>query len=311
MPLYTRKRALLAKIESSYGTDPTPSGSANAILVRNLSITPQSANLADRELVRPYLGHSEQIPVDVHAVVEFECELAGSGAAGTAPAWGPLVRACGFAETINAGTSVVYDPVSASFESVTCYFHVDGVLHKLTGARGTVSLALEHGALPVLRFAMTGLYQTVADAALPSLTLTAWKKPDPVNNAYTSALSLHGFANGVMSALSIDVANQVEFRSLVGGSESVLITDRAPAGSIALEAVTVATKDWWSLAKNATTGALSVTHGASAGNKVKIDAPAVQLVNPRYEDLDGIQMLAMDLRLVPSTGNDELKITAL
>jgi hypothetical protein len=39
MPLLTRKRLIVAKIESTYGTDPTPTG-ANAILVRNLEITP-------------------------------------------------------------------------------------------------------------------------------------------------------------------------------------------------------------------------------------------------------------------------------
>ena len=34
MAKYFRKKILLAKTESVYGTDPTPSGAANAILTR-------------------------------------------------------------------------------------------------------------------------------------------------------------------------------------------------------------------------------------------------------------------------------------
>ena len=66
MPLLSRKRVILAKTEVTYGTDPTPTGAANAILVRNLSITPQNSEIVSRDLVRPYLGASEQIEAGVH-----------------------------------------------------------------------------------------------------------------------------------------------------------------------------------------------------------------------------------------------------
>lgn len=309
MSLLSRKRTILAKIETVYGTDPVPTGAANAILVRNLTITPQETETASRDLVRTYLGNSEQLPVAIHGMLEFEIEMAGAGAAGTAPAYGPLLRACAFAETINAGVSVVYAPVSATFESVTLYFNVDGVLHKMTGARGTVSLDIIAKAIPVFKFKFTGLYVAVIDAAAPTVTLTAWQKPVPVNGVNTTGLTLHAYAGGVLSQLSIDMANSVIFRSLVG-AESVLITDRKPAGNITMEATTVAAKDWWTTVKNATTGALSITQGTVAGNKVKIDAPAVQIIKPTYQDMDGVQMLQAGLILVPGTsGNDEISIT--
>lgn len=384
MPLLSRKRSILAKIESTYGTDPAPTGAANAILIRNLEITPQSTENASRDVVRPYLGNSEQIPVAIYTEVDFEIEMAGSGTAGVAPAYGPLLRACAYSETILAaavsGTAqaggastitlaaaasavdnfykyltiritggtgsgqsrviggyvgatkvatvteawttapdvastysidaqVVYAPVSASFESATLYFNVDGVLHKLTGARGNVSMELNAKALPVFKFKFTGLYSAVADAAAPTLTLTGWQKPVPVNGVNTTGLRLHGFTAGVLSALSIDMANSVVFRSLVG-AESVLITDRKPAGSITMEAVNVASKDWWTTIKNATTGVLSITQGTVAGNKVKIDAPSAQIITPAYQDLDGVQMLQCGLVLVPGTsGNDEVTIS--
>ena len=384
MSLLTRKRTILAKIETVYGTDPTPTGAANAILVRNVNITPQETEIASRDLVRPFLGNSEQLPVAIHAAVDFEVEIAGAGTAGVAPAYGPLLRACGFAELILAaavaGTAqaggastitlavaasgvdstynfftiritggtgsgqsrvisgyvgatkvatvyeawvtppditstysidaqVVYAPVSIGFESATLYFNVDGVLHKLTGARSTVAMDTNAKAIPVFKFKFMGLYSAVTDTVAPTVVFSAWIKPVPVNGVNTSGLRLHGYSTGVLSAMSIDMANSVVFRSLVG-AESVLITDRKPVGNITLEAGTVAAKDWWSDVKNATTGPLSITHGTVVGNKVIIGAPGVQLLKPVYQDLNGVQMLQMGMALVPgSSGNDELTIS--
>ena len=99
MPLLNRRRLLASKIETTYATDPVPTGAANAILVSDLELTPQDADFADRALIRPYLGRSEQLPAGIRAMVKAGVELQGSGTAGTAPGWGPLLRACGFAET--------------------------------------------------------------------------------------------------------------------------------------------------------------------------------------------------------------------
>jgi hypothetical protein len=307
--LLTNKRIIVAKIETTVGTDASPTGSANAILVSNLTITPMATDMADRALVRSYLGASEQLPAAIHAQVEFEVELAGSGTVATAPAWGPLIRACGFAETITADTSVAYAPVSDSFESLTIYANVDGVKHALLSARGTFTLDLTAKSIPTIKFTFTGLYVAVADASLPTPTYTAFQTPLVVNKTNTPTLSLHSLTTGVMNSLSLDAGNTVTFRSLVG-AESVDITDRQVSGSIALEAVSVATKDWWSLVKAATTGDLNVVHGTTAGNICTIDAPNVQLTQPQYQDQDGVQMLQMGLRAVPgSSGNDELTLT--
>jgi hypothetical protein len=306
MPLLARKKVLLAKIETTYGTDPTPTGAANAILVKNLNMTPQEADLVDRDLVRPYLGRSEQLPAGIRAMVEFEVELAASGTAGTAPGWGLLMRACGHSETVAAGVSVTYAPISAAFESATFYFNQDGVLHKLTGARGTWSLSLKVKEVPTLKFTFTGIYNTVTDTAAPAPTYTAFKTPLTVNNTNTTPFQLHSYS-GVMSELSIDMSGAIAHRTLVGGAEAVLITDREPQGSITIEATTIAQKDWFTIAKNATLGNLAVTHGITAGNKVQFTTGnTVQLTKPTYGELDGVSMLTMGLNLVPTTaGNDE------
>ncbi|MCE2910211.1 MAG: phage tail tube protein [Burkholderiaceae bacterium] len=308
MPLLSRKRVILAKIETTYGTDSVPTGAANAILVRNLTLTPQDTEFADRDLVRPYLGRSEQLPAAIRAMVEFEVELAGSGTAGTAPGWGALMRACAHSETVSAGVSVTYAPISQSFESASIYFNVDGVLHRLTGARGTMTLSLRAKEIPTIKFTLTGLYNAVTDAALPTPTYTPFQKPLVVNNINTTPFSLHSFA-AVMSELSIDQGGSLVHRTLVGGAENVLFTDRQTQGSITIEATTVAEKDWWTIARNATLGALAITHGTVAGNRVAISSSGVQLTAPNYTDLDGIHMLQMGMNFVPSgSGNNEYSI---
>ena len=151
MALLTRKRVILVEAESSYGTDPGMA-SADAVLVRDLSITPQSSDVVSRELIRPYLGASEQLLANTRVECTFAVELAGSGTVATPPRYGDVLKACGLSETVVGSTSVTYAPVSSSFSSVTIHYNIDGVRHKVTGARGTVELSAEVGQIPVLNF---------------------------------------------------------------------------------------------------------------------------------------------------------------
>lgn len=307
MPLLSRKRTILAKTEVTYGVDPTPTGAANAILVRNLNITPLNAELVSRDLVRPYLGASEQLLASSYVTVEFEVEMAGSGTAGTAPAYGPLLLACGMAATTSAGVSVTYAPVSSAFGSATIYYNVDGVLHKVTGARGNVELNIEVGQIPVFRFSFTGLYNAPTDAAAPAVTYTAFQTPLAANSDNTSAFSLYSYS-GALQSLNVNLNNAITYRTLIG-AEDVLMTDRQVSGTAVFEAPTVAEKDYWSLALGSTLGNMSITHGTTAGNRVEITSSRAKITNPTYQDANGIHMLQAPFNLVPSTaGNDEVSI---
>lgn len=307
MPLLFRKRTILAKTEVTYGVDSTPTGTANAILVRNLNITPLNAELVSRDLVRPYMGASEQLLASSYVTVEFEVEMAGSGTAGTAPAYGPLLLACGMAATTSAGVSVTYAPVSASFGSATIYYNIDGVLHKVTGARGNVEINIEVGQIPVFRFTFTGLYNAPTDTAAPAVTYTAFQTPLAANSDNTSAFSLYSYAAALQS-LNINLNNAITYRTLIG-AEDVLMTDRQVSGTAVFEAPTVAQKDYWSLALGSTLGNMAITHGTTAGNRVEIASTRAKVNNPSYQDSNGIHMLQAPFNLVPSTaGNDEISI---
>jgi hypothetical protein len=81
MALAFRKRIVLFKLEATYGVDPVPAGATNAILTRNLTVTPMETTLVPREVVRPYLGNFQNIAAAIYGKLEFEVEMAGAGAA--------------------------------------------------------------------------------------------------------------------------------------------------------------------------------------------------------------------------------------
>ena len=302
-----RKKYILAKIESTYGTDPTPAG-GDAILTKNLQINPQQGNRISRELDRSTIGNDSEIATSRFTTLSFDVELAGAGAAGTAPAYGSLLRACGFAETINAGTDVQYDPVSASFESITLYYYHDGELHKMTGARGTVSLDLSRDSIPMMSFTFTGLHNDPA-APTPITPDTAdFTTPLPVSMANTPTYTVDGFA-AKAEAFSLDFANEVVYRNVVN-AESVIISDRAPAGSISFEQEVIGTKNFWDIAKLGTLIAVDIVHGTTAGNIVQLTGNQVQLSQPALSDSDGVSVMQLNTLWTPTdSGDDEFKLT--
>lgn len=308
MPLLTRKRLILLETESTYGTDPTPTG-VDAVLVRDLNITPLQSDVVSRDLVRPYLGASEQLLANTRVECTFSVELAGSGTAGTAPRYGKALLACGMSETIVASTSVTYAPVSASFGSCTIYYNIDGVLHKVTGARGTFTINGAVGEIPTIDFTFTGIYNTPTDTALPSVTYGDQATPVVFKNGNTTGFELLSYA-GCLQSVSFDVGNTLVYRELVGCTKQVLLTDRASTGSVTLEAVTMATKNYFTAAlTDGTLGNLLFQHGQTAGNIIDFVSTRVDIGDVSYSDQDGIHMLNIPYTCVPSTsGNDEFSL---
>jgi hypothetical protein len=308
MAVRTSQRVLLAKEESTYGTDPTPTGSADAILVRSLEISPFQSDVVERELIRGYMGNYETLHASQRVEINFDVEMVGSGSAGTAPAFGPLLKACGNSETIVASTSVTYAPVSSNFDSATLYFFQDGIRQKVTGARGSFSISAEVGQIPTISFNMIGIYNEPTDVANATPTYQNQAKPVLFKNGNTTSQQLFSYAGAVQS-FSFDQSNQSVFRELVGGSKEVQITDRRPNGSIVLEAVTMATKNYFSSITGSDTGNNTFQHGQDAGNIFTFSAPQTDLSGISYSDSDGIQMLNIDYTATPTaSGNDDYSI---
>jgi hypothetical protein len=310
MSLRSLKQLLLAKVETAYNVDPIPTAALNAILVSNVKLNPLNATEVDRKVIMPYLGSLGKIIADTHVTLDFDVEFSPSGTAGTAPGWSPLMLGCAMAETIVAATSVTYSPISSGEKSLTLYLNIDGKQRVIKGARGNAKGKISPKGVAMLSFSFIGLYSPAADVVMPAgASYSAFKTPLPVNSKNTT-LSLHGFAAPV-SDFSFDAGVKNVYRSLIG-AESVVLADRAPTGSITLEDNLVATKNWEAIVENATIGALTLTHGTVAGEKVQINAPAVQLHGMQISEADNIEMLQFNLIFQPTTaGNDDFSIVCL
>ena len=308
MPLLTRKKLLLAKIEAAYGTDSTPTGSA-AILVRNLEVVPLQSDIVQRELIRPYLGNYEQLLANTRVQVTFEVELAGSGTAGTPPAYGPILRSCALSEILGAST-VTYQPESelSGFESTTLYFFIDGIRHIITGARGTFTLNGTVGAIPTIQFTMTGIFNAPTDTALAVPTYANQATPLIFKNGNTTSFSAFSYS-GALQSIDFNIANEIIYRELIGGTKEVIITDRKPGGTLQIEAVLLATKNYFTVSTGSTTGSITFQHGTATGNIATLTMAQSDLADVSYADMNGIQMLNLPYVATPTAaGNDELSL---
>jgi len=313
-----RNSAILAKVETSYGVDAVPTGAANAMLISEVSID-YVYNNVDRNLIKGYMGGDTQLIGTRYVQISFTVELAGSGAAGTAPAWGALLQACAMAETITAGSRVEYNPVSSALKSATIYYHLDGTLHKALGCMGNVQLGLNIGERPTLQFAFTGLDGGVTESSNPALTTTAWKSPLVITDINSGDIKLGGtYSAGAITGgtahasrgITFDLGNDVRQIELLGGN-AVDITNRAVTGSMQLELASAAEVAALADINSAATTSLSFEHGTTAGGKLLVFAPVMQRINPRRVDYEGRPHMSFDLRCLPSAGNDDLRIVAL
>ena len=306
MALKFRKRAIAVKIEPVYGTDAVPTFAANAMQVNNVSITPLEIDTLNRDLVGRGIGSEAQAIVGKRVKLEFDVEMAGAGAAGTAPAWAPVLRACGMAETTNAGIDVQYDPVDENEDAVSVYFNFDGILFGMVGVRGDWGYKLDAKGYPYLMFTFTGLWVAPVTSAYPVVSWAAFIKPVHVGNANTT-FSLHAYA-ATMAAVDYTHGNVVAHRDLVG-TEDVQITDRAPSGSVTIEHPALADQDFYTVVVAETQAPMQIIQGTTAGNIVQIDHPKVQLLSAEPGESDSFATLKMGLNVIPDVGNDETKIT--
>lgn len=302
-----RNKILLAKIEGTYGEDAAPTGAANAILATDVELKPMEGQDVSRELERPYLGAQPTVATDLHQVLSFKVEYAPSGTPGMAPAWGALLRACACAEVVVADTSVTYNPISDDPESATIHIWIDAIRFVLAGARGTAKLTATASGIPQIEFVFTALRIAPDAAARPAPDLSAWQRPQGFSNA-NSALSLAG-ASRVMRSFSLDLANQVEGRFLVG-REDIRITDRADKIETTIEAVPLTDWDPYAAAETGAPVPLTLTHGQAAGSIATLAVPRAQVQRPSaFAQAQDVVEWPLALIPLPDAGNDQWTLT--
>lgn len=274
MAMKFRKKTLLAKIESNYGTDPTPTGALNAILTKDLEIMPLEGETLQRALDKESLGADTGTIVGKHVKITFKVEVAGSGTAGDAPAWGPLMIACGHSETVSAGVSVTYAPIDDA-ASATFYFKHDKVLHEINGARGKVRLVTGERKYAYLEFEFIGLYvPPVASGSSLSPVTTAFQQPVPFRAANVECYLFTQLV--CLRELTMDFGQSNNFFEC-SEAETIELENREASFDIQFVEPEIGTHDFYADVSADEVGELSYVHGTTAGNIVEFVAPNAQI----------------------------------
>ena len=303
MPIKSRT-VLTAKVEGTYGTDPTPVNT-DAIEVFDLQLTFPS-RVVDRAILSNTMSKVKPLHGGKYGQLSFSCELKGSGAAGTVPDWLVLAEACGMNNTNVPSTSDTLAPLSSAITSVTIYAYRDGMIYEFNGCRGNMDIVLQAGAPGILNFTFSGIPVDVIDGAIVSPTVDT-TVPEIVKNA---TFTMGAYAAEI-SNLSMSLNTQVEMVDSVNAADGYVradIVDRQPAGSFDPEVVLVATNDYWSHWEDGTTKALSIVLGATAGNIVTITAPAITYRELTEAERSGTMIYEIPFTLAESTGDDEISI---
>lgn len=303
--MLTQRAIVAGKTETVEGTFETLVA-ADGMLVFNPVFTPV-LTMHERDPVRATLSPVVNLPGLRSATMAFEVEMVGASAAGTEPHYSDIIKACGFAETIVGGTSVTYDPASASIESVSLGMWIDGKKYTMWGCRGNVVIKSEVGQPWILAFEFTGADWLEADEALlAAVTYEATLPPVFVD----ASLTLDAYA-AIVNTVEINMGNAVSLRqdaNKASGHISAVITNRAPTVTFGIENVTIATHDFMTDWRAGTAVVFASSVGGTAGNVIAVNMPLVQYQNITLEDRDGISAMSVEAKPTLTTGDDELEI---
>lgn len=297
----TRRAVLLTKIESTYGTDPTPTTAANAVEVIDLQLKPMKPPL-ERLAQHETLMRKASLGVEEFYEVSFKLEIMSTGAAGTPPRLGPLLRACGMSQTIITGGSPVvkYRDRSSSFESCTIWAYLGGRLHKINGVFGNVKGTFEAGKIATLEFSMMGL-----KGATPTVTTM------PTDAVYDEAsgdaqvckngtFTYNSKSTLVASLMDFDLANTVVKRPSLSATYAIAgfeITDRNPVASINPETQVFTSYDFYG---DALTTPRQLLYDCGL---FKVTIPQFNPYNPEFEDSEGILRDKLNGQVAESTSD--------
>ncbi len=306
-------KVILFKKETTYATDALPTVAANAIVTRGFTSTPIEVDQIRRDLDVPFAGGLSSIPSNPRKRSNFRVEMAGSGTAGTVPAWMELLECCGMAAPLpSAGVKVEQKmaAASAALSAGTMYDWHGNQKRVGLGGRGSFGWNVTAGDVPVFNFDFTFLVpaanQIVQDVP-GSPDFSRWKTPLEVNTVNTDFL-LDGYALKLRSFTGESNA-QAAMRNLVGGNY-VKLGNHGFTGRIVGECPDISAKSYFGSLQSGAVVATQLVHGVSAGAIVQMDSSNLQITSIAISEEDEVTMVDIGYQLNAVQGQDDILFTA-
>lgn len=303
-PKLLKREVLLAKVETTYGSDPTPSPTVDALPAIELDFK-EVAPPGERGIRKEALSREQNYLGERFVELTFKLEILGSGSVALPPRLGAILRGCSLTEAISSGVNVEYTPSSSSDtqESLTFYFYRGGRRHIINGAVGTIKGVCEAGGIGMLEFSFMGLYNAPTIVAIP--TTAVYDTTTGV--CKNGTLSYNSKTTLVSNMLEFDLQNTIAKRPSLGATDAIAgfyISDRNPVGAFNPE-LTVETS--YDFRGDAFTNLRELSY--TVGSFLTITFPKFNPYFPEFNDIDSILHEKINGQLTEDSGNDEIKLT--
>jgi hypothetical protein len=306
---------VLAKIETTSGTDAAPTAAANAVRVVGIPVIEygylepgerddvQTGTLLISDRASP-AGRFGRIPITI--------EIAGAGAAysaSVAPQADVFLRGAGFGRTLvttGGSESILYTTLDEGNETFTCWFYTGRKLIKMVGCVAQpTNISAEATKRGLMAFNVMGrIAVDPTEVALPALTLSGVIPP----LCHSAAANIGGWLSSagsdplVLRSAVIAPTTATPERPSAGatdGHAGYAITDRTVEQTMVVEVPTLPSFD--PFAQSKVTGPTLPTSAWQVGttqyNRLKVQTGRWQLRPPRQVGLDGISGFELTGRL--------------
>ncbi|MDZ7903104.1 MAG: hypothetical protein U5L01_11415 [Rheinheimera sp.] len=308
MALRSEEEYVLVKLNTgAYGLDQALLA-ADALPVFDVQYSPEYSKTTMKE-ARGFPGGSAEKITGGFQKLTFKAYVRGSTAKDVPAINGKLLRLCGNSETITATTSVTYAPATDTFEHGTIYYYVggaSGVLHKLTGVRGSVKLVTKVGDLDYYEFEFLGLDNgPVAAGALPAVSWVGLSIPMHTAANTVETMTLFGQAVG-MANMTVTFGNKFSHMH-VTGEEEIAFESREGTVDISIVEPNPTTINWWTKARAGDQGALVYQRGKTAdvANILLLNVANLQLGGVSRRKEAGKLYLDIKMSIVPTAKNGD------
>lgn len=326
MPFQVKRiQVLLAKVETTEGTDATPAATDAVRLVEPGTVTYGAEEMNDRPDLHNQLL-DEEGPIEPSAkYTEIAGKLHIRGGTGawtstTFPEPHAIIQGAGFAAAF-AGGIWSYDTATTSLKSLTlkAWSGTDTGVHVLSTSLGArlsrLAMTWEAGKIGIMDFTARGIYVAPSDTSViaPTYPFPTISGPRFVGSGGSWALG--ALTNAVLRSASVTIENTLVPRRNANAPDALAgytVTQRKMTFSAKFEAARIADYDAFTNWVNAVYAALGVDapgSGGSAGNKWHVDADnAVIMDAPTYEDDSGLILYGCSGKLSPK-GTNRCKIS--